>query len=173
MLHNYQFDSPIGPLGIKWESENGKIRRVMLPGDDCGENGSVTGNNGGHANGLPRWLDSVVGEFEKYFAGSEASFFLDYLDYENFTPFQLKVHHYVFTIPHGETRTYSQVAHDVNSYGAARAVGNVMASNPYPIIIPCHRIVTRGGGLGGYRGGLNTKKFLLELEHVSPSLSVG
>lgn len=82
------------------------------------------------------------------------------------TPFQQSVVKIVQAIPRGQTRTYGEVSTLAGSPGAARAVGQVMASNPVPIVIPCHRVVGSAGGLGGFSavGGVRTKQRMLDLE---------
>jgi methylated-DNA-[protein]-cysteine S-methyltransferase len=88
------------------------------------------------------------------------------LDLRSCTPFQRQVLRIVQTIPPGQTWSYADVARAAGKPGAARAVGQVMARNPVPLFVPCHRVVASGGGLGGFSapGGLNTKRELLELE---------
>lgn len=80
------------------------------------------------------------------------------------TPFAKKVYKAVLRIPLGEVRTYKWVAKKIGYPKAYRAVGNALNKNPWPIIIPCHRVVASDGGLGGYSRGLNRKKKLMELE---------
>ena len=80
------------------------------------------------------------------------------------TVFQWKVWEALRAIPYGETRTYAEVARSIGAPGAARAVGHACATNPIAIVIPCHRVVRTGGGLGGYAYGLAVKKSLLETE---------
>ena len=85
------------------------------------------------------------------------------------TKFQLKVWKYLKTIPKGKVKTYKQVAIGINRPKAARAVANACAKNPYPIKIPCHRVVGSNGYIGGYngKGGINQKKNLLRKEGVT------
>ncbi len=85
------------------------------------------------------------------------------LDLSSFTDFQREVIAAVQGIPRGRTLTYGEVALLAGRPGAARAVGQVMAKNPFAVIVPCHRVVSRGG-LGGFGWGLDIKKKLLELE---------
>lgn len=80
------------------------------------------------------------------------------------TPFQLQVWNALLRIPYGETRTYGQLAVELGHPGAARAVGAANGANPLAIVVPCHRVIAAGGGLGGYGGGLERKRFLLDLE---------
>ncbi len=80
------------------------------------------------------------------------------------TPFTKRVYKVVAQIPLGEVRTYAWVASKAGNPKAARAVGQIMKRNPYPLIIPCHRVVAADGKIGGYAYGVKLKKELLELE---------
>lgn len=80
------------------------------------------------------------------------------------TPFAKKVYKVVSKIPLGELRTYKWVAKKVGNPKAYRAVGQILKNNPYPLIIPCHRVIASDGNLGGYRFGKKTKRILLYLE---------
>jgi O-6-methylguanine DNA methyltransferase len=90
------------------------------------------------------------------------------LDLTHVTPFQRRVLETVRGIPRGEVRPYVWVAREAGSPGASRAVGNVMANNPIPLIVPCHRVVRNDGHTGSYAFGAGEKVRLLELEGVSP-----
>ena len=80
------------------------------------------------------------------------------------TSFTKKVYKAVLSIPLGEVRSYQWVARSIGSPKAVRAVGQVLKRNPYPLIIPCHRVIASDGSLGGYSRGLAAKKALLDLE---------
>ena len=84
------------------------------------------------------------------------------------TKFEIKVWNYLRKIPKGKLRTYSQVAIAINKHLAVRAVANAIGKNPFPSIIPCHRVVRSDGSLGGYsgKGGIRTKKMLLIKEKI-------
>jgi methylated-DNA-[protein]-cysteine S-methyltransferase len=112
------------------------------------------------------WHDALVAALTEFAAGVRVDFSDVKVDDRRWTPFQRKVLAVCRRIPLGETRTYAELAAEVGSPKAARAVGRVMATNPVPIIIPCHRVVGSGGGLGGFSaiGGLTTKRKLLALE---------
>lgn len=83
---------------------------------------------------------------------------------KKYPQFYQKVWHVVFRIPKGETRSYSWVAKKVGSPRGARAVGQALKNNPFPLIIPCHRVIRKDGSLGGYSQGLKKKMALLEKE---------
>ncbi|RJQ32008.1 MAG: methylated-DNA--[protein]-cysteine S-methyltransferase [Peptococcaceae bacterium] len=104
-------------------------------------------------------------ELESYFCGSRTRFSIP-LDWSGYTPFQRRVLAVVAGIPYGTVRSYKWVAEACGNFQAARAVGGVMRSNRTPLVIPCHRVIGRGGSLGGFSGGLAMKKYLLKLEGV-------
>lgn len=112
---------------------------------------------------LPRRLDDVREQLDRYFSGRLTEFDLT-LDRERLGPFIRRVLERTAAIPYGSRSTYSDLARQVGSPRAARAVGNAVGANPIPVVIPCHRVVRTGGALGGYGGGLDRKRFLLALE---------
>ena len=89
-----------------------------------------------------------------------------YVDWHGVTPFQRAVLEQTMRIPLGETRSYGEIAELAGSPRAARAVGRVMATNPLPFIVPCHRVIGSDGTLHGYGGGLDLKERLLKVEGV-------
>lgn len=102
-----------------------------------------------------------------YLQGERKQFDIE-IDWSVMTPFQEKVLRATCAIPRGETRSYGEIAAAVGNPRAARAVGRAQATNPMPLVIPCHRVIGADGGLHGYggAGGLQTKAWLLELEGV-------
>ena len=98
------------------------------------------------------------------YARGEAVVFADALDFDGVSPFLRAVWEATRDIPHGQTASYGGLAARVGRPGAARAVGQAMARNRWPIVVPCHRVVAGDGSLGGYGGGLDMKKRLLRLE---------
>ncbi len=105
----------------------------------------------------------VVKELESYFAG-ELCHFQTPIDLLWGTPFERRVWHELSRIPYGETRSYREVAKSVGVPQGYRAVGRAVGKNPIGIIIPCHRVILSDGGLGGFSSGVETKKYLLQLE---------
>ncbi len=105
-----------------------------------------------------------------YFEGKKVDFAGFPLDWPNYTPFQRKVMERARHIPWGQTLTYGALAEQAGFPRAARAVGSVMARNPFPLLVPCHRVVAANGGLGGYSAGLDLKRKLLSLERGGPAL---
>jgi methylated-DNA-[protein]-cysteine S-methyltransferase len=112
----------------------------------------------------PERLDEVRRELDEYFEGERRSFELP-LDWRLSHGFRAKVLRRLYeNVPYGETASYAEMAAEAGSPRAYRAAGSACGSNPIPVVVPCHRVVATGGGLGGYGGGLDMKKFLLRLE---------
>jgi methylated-DNA-[protein]-cysteine S-methyltransferase len=108
-------------------------------------------------------LDEVRRELEQYFAGRRRAFDVA-LDWTLVAPFARRVLRATSQIPYGGVLSYAEVAADAGSPRGFRAAGNALGANPIPIVVPCHRVLRSGGALGGYGGGLERKRFLLELE---------
>ncbi|MFN8113939.1 MAG: methylated-DNA--[protein]-cysteine S-methyltransferase [Solirubrobacterales bacterium] len=113
----------------------------------------------------PAELDPVRRQLDEYFEGRRRDFDLD-LDWQLSAGFARIVLERTAAIPFGETRTYGEVAAAAGSPRAFRAAGSALGSNSIPIVVPCHRVLRSGGGLGGYGGGLDVKRELLTLEGV-------
>jgi methylated-DNA-[protein]-cysteine S-methyltransferase len=111
----------------------------------------------------PERLDGVRRELHEYFEGKRKTFEMP-VDWQLIHGFHTAVLRQAARIPYGSVSTYKEMAVRAGSPLAARAAGNALATNPIPIVIPCHRVLATGGGLGGYGGGLDMKKWLLELE---------
>jgi methylated-DNA-[protein]-cysteine S-methyltransferase len=111
----------------------------------------------------PSRLDPLRRQLEEYFAGSRRSFEFP-IDWRLVHGFGRDVLRVTAHIPYGKVSTYGDVAVQTGRPKASRAVGNALGANPMPIVIPCHRVVRTGGGLGGYTGGIHRKERLLQLE---------
>lgn len=107
-------------------------------------------------------FDDVREQLDAYFAGKLRVFDLPLAP--RGTPFQMDVWRALQEIPYGETRSYAQLARVIGRPDAVRAVGAANGANPLPIVVPCHRVIGSNGSLTGFGGGLNAKRFLLDLE---------
>jgi methylated-DNA-[protein]-cysteine S-methyltransferase len=107
-------------------------------------------------------LQPYAAELIEYFQGKRKNFTAPY-DYHG-TPFQLSVWNALCEIPYGQTQSYSDIANYIQRPAAVRAVGAAIGANPVLISVPCHRVIGKSGKLTGYRGGLEMKTQLLELE---------
>jgi methylated-DNA-[protein]-cysteine S-methyltransferase len=112
---------------------------------------------------LPRRLERVRTQLDRYFSGRLRAFDLA-LDRGLLSTFSRRVLEQTASIPYGSYATYGEVAGEIGAPHAARAVGNAVAANPIPLVIPCHRVLRSGGLLGKYGGGAERKRYLLELE---------
>lgn len=125
---------------------------------------------------FPKWFlirkrernNGVIGQLLEYFAGKRREFTIPL--HQLGTPFQLKVWKELCSIPYGETRSYGELAANVENPKGQRAVGMANHQNPIGIVVPCHRVIGKNGSLTGYAGGLDIKKKLLELEKLGVSL---
>jgi methylated-DNA-[protein]-cysteine S-methyltransferase len=114
----------------------------------------------------PARLDRVRRELDEYFAGRRRAFDVP-VDLALVSgPFARRLLESTARIPFGETASYRDVAAAAGNARAVRAAGNALSANPVPIVVPCHRVLRTGGGLGGYTGGLDRKERLLALEGV-------
>jgi methylated-DNA-[protein]-cysteine S-methyltransferase len=109
------------------------------------------------------YFKSPVEEVLAYFKGYKVDFSAR-IDLSLANSFESAVWEATRRIPYGETRSYNWVARQINRPQASRAVGQALGRNPLPIIVPCHRVITSEGKLGGYGGGLEMKRYLLNLE---------
>jgi methylated-DNA-[protein]-cysteine S-methyltransferase len=114
----------------------------------------------------PAQLDEAKRELGLYFEGRLTEFDLP-LDWSLSHDFRRRVLRAINRIPYGQTRSYMQVAASAGNERAVRAAGSACGANPIPIVVPCHRVLRTGGGLGGYGGGVPMKRALLELERTA------
>ncbi len=113
-----------------------------------------------------RRIDPVARELDQYFAGKRRAFDVE-VDLSPLTPFQRKVLAATARVAYGDLTTYARVARAAGNERASRAAGGAIGANPIPIVVPCHRVVATDGTLGGYAGGLDAKRRLLQLERGS------
>lgn len=149
-------DSPIGPLTLAGTGSTLLHLRML---DQTYEPNRA----GWQPAGEDAFAD-VVDQLAAYFAGSLTTFNVD-LDLRG-TAFQRRVWTALQTIPYGQTRSYGEIAAQIGSPAASRAVGMANGRNPIAIIVPCHRVIGAAGGMLGYGGGIERKKILLTIEGI-------
>lgn len=162
-----ELDSPIGEL-IVFVTPRGllRVKYADEPVDDV--LAEVAARVSPRILRAPRRTDPVRRELEGYFALRRRRFDLP-IDWSLVRGFAGSVLRETARIPFGDVRSYGQVAREAGSPRAARAAGNALGSNPIPIVVPCHRVLHADGGLGGYSGGLDRKRYLLALEGSLPA----
>jgi methylated-DNA-[protein]-cysteine S-methyltransferase len=157
-----RFDSPIGMLLLA-ATPRGLVRVGLANEDEGAVLQELAERVSPRVLEAPRRLDLVAVELDRYFAGQLREFDLA-LDHRLSAGFRHIVLTRLAEIPYGETASYAAVAALAGSPAAARAVGTACATNPIPIVIPCHRVTRADGTLGGYRGGSEAKRALIHLE---------
>jgi len=155
--------SQFGKIFLWWvENPDGiRIRRVWLPGMASKRDSVRT------PSGIPEPVDALITLIRRKLAGEEVLFNLSLLDWTICSDFQQRVLRAEHAIPHGCISTYGRIAAHIGSPRGGRAVGAMLAANPFPLLIPCHRAVRSTGELGGFQGGIPMKRALLEMEGVA------
>jgi methylated-DNA-[protein]-cysteine S-methyltransferase len=152
-----RFETPIGTCGVRW-SEVG-ITSVLMPGSRALAGGADVGN-------APGAVRTAVEEMLALLAGEARDLRSVAVDLGDLDPFRRAVYVATRKIGPGRTSTYGEIAQSVGVPDGARAVGAALASNPVPIVVPCHRVLAADGALHGFSapGGLATKRRMLEIE---------
>jgi len=145
-------ESPIGELTLG--NTDGRLSRLDMGAPRS--NGHMAGDR------TTAGFELAIEELNEYFAGDRERFTLPLA--QNGTEFQLRVWALLREIPYGETRSYGDIARSMGDPALAREVGWANARNPIAIVVPCHRVIGSDGSLTGYAGGLERKRFLLDLE---------
>lgn len=158
-------DTPVGPLLLA-ATEQGLVRVAYQREGFESVLAALAARISPRVLEAPGRLDPVAAELEEYFAGTRHTFDLA-LDHALSTGFRQRVQQHLPQIGYGQTQTYQQVAELVGNPNAVRAVGTACATNPLPVVVPCHRVLRTDGSLGGYIGGLAAKTALLDLERVA------
>lgn len=143
-------------------SERGLVK-TTLPRHSAQEALESLGAIAKGATPSPERFSDIARRLKTYLSGHKETF-PDELDLSSATTFQRAVWQITRLIPYGETRSYGWLAEKIGKPGAPRAIGQALARNPLPIIIPCHRVISSDGKLGGFSGGLEMKSRLLYLE---------
>lgn len=157
-------DSPLGPLTI-FVTPRGLVR-LSYPGEAVDEQlDELAAVISPRVMAAPERTDEVRRQLDAYFGGTRRRFDLA-IDWRLLSGFRADVLRATARIPFGAVSSYRAIATAAGSPNAYRAAGTALGSNPLPIVVPCHRVLHSGGGLGGYAGGLERKRFLLRLEGV-------
>lgn len=155
-------DSPVGPLLLA-ATEAGLVRVAFSVQDHDAVLRYLSDSISPRILRAPARLDRVSRQLDEYFAGRRRRFDVQ-LDWRLSKGFRRSALAHLPEIGYGRTASYSEVAAASGSPRAVRAVGTACATNPIPLVVPCHRVVRSDGSLGGYAGGPDTKRFLLDLE---------
>ncbi|EWT02593.1 cysteine methyltransferase [Intrasporangium oryzae NRRL B-24470] len=158
-------DSPVGRLLVA-ATDAGLVRVAYESEDHDHVLASLATSIGSRILKNAKGFDEIARELDDYFAGRRRTFDVP-VDLRLARGFRLEVLHHLQHIPYGSTESYGQVALAAGNPRAVRAVGTACATNPLPLVVPCHRVVRSDGTLGGYLGGLAAKEYLLALESAA------
>lgn len=152
------FPTPFGTCAIAWNDSG--LTRFLLPDPDRPATGGTEAEP-------PYWVTEVIGRVERHLAGDLQDFADLRYDFARTSPFNQAVFRATLAIKSGQTATYGEIAASIGQPpGASRAVGTALGANPWPLLIPCHRIIAAAGRMTGFSGpgGIATKIKLLALE---------
>jgi methylated-DNA-[protein]-cysteine S-methyltransferase len=155
-------DSPVGKILLA-TTDRGLVRLAYLDDGEDPALEDLAERISPRVLSAPRRLDEPRRELDEYFAGRRQQFELA-LDWQLSHGFGRRVLQATARIPYGSVSSYKLVATEAGSPRGFRAAGNALGHNPLPIVVPCHRVLHSGGGLGGYTGGLERKRLLLSVE---------
>ncbi len=158
-MEHFFMESPLGTLTLV--HTDGILSGLYLPDHLRGPGLEALGSRARSG------FETVVEQLHEYFNGRRTQFTLPIAVIG--TAFQRRIWDLLRAIPYGETRTYAQLADAIGNRAAIRAVGLANGRNPISIVVPCHRVVGSDGSLTGYAGGLDRKRFLLDLENAPVS----
>jgi methylated-DNA-[protein]-cysteine S-methyltransferase len=159
--------SRFGQFAILWQETRAgpRIQRILIPrAGTC--TADVVQESWQAVLGTVPAINVVGSRIAAYLSGKDIAFRVDLLALAQCSDFQRRVLLAEHRIPRGRVSTYGRIARHLGVPGGARAVGNALARNPFPIVIPCHRAIAADGFLGGYQGGLAMKRALLEMEGI-------
>ncbi len=165
------FSSPFESFTIVWKGTGSelKVQRIFL--SDAKLNSEVKAlESFKQIKSKSCSLISSLGEkMQQFFKGETVEFDLELVDFNKCLGVQKRVLLAEYGIPRGYISTYKRIATHIGIINGARVVGNALARNPFPIVIPCHRAIKTNGDLGGYQGGIKMKRILLKLEGMEIS----
>lgn len=161
-------NTAFGPVAVLWaiHQEQPKIRRIVLSAPTAPAGRILQRSFPDSIPSSCAEIDSVADRIAAFLTGEDIRFSLAVARLDLCSEFQQKVLRAEHGIPRGRISTYRRIANHLHNAKGARAVGTALATNPFPILIPCHRAIRSDGTLGGYQGGLEMKRLLLEREGI-------
>jgi methylated-DNA-[protein]-cysteine S-methyltransferase len=160
--------SSFGSFGLVWQAtgEGSLVEEILLPSPGITIQDRLQKLYPLAQRNTSQMITRLCQDIQSFLSGRDIVFDFESINLNKCSPFQANVLMAEHGIPRGWVSTYGRIAQYLCKPGGARAVGNALGNNPFPIIIPCHRAVRANGELGGYQGGLKMKRALLELEGI-------
>jgi len=167
-LYHTSISTRFDDISIVWSKIQSGIcvQRIFLSDSKSSSENKVQATFQKIESGSTPLIEELIEKILMFLDGTEVDFDLNIVDFERCYATQKRVILAEYEIPRGWISTYKRIADHLEIPNGARVVGNALARNPFPIIIPCHRAIKTDGGLGGYQGGLKMKRALLEMEGV-------
>ncbi len=162
-----EITTPFGPVRLIWvhPASGPNVQRILLPGDPRSD-AVLIDDLPAVQEPLDKGIQTLIAGIRSFLAGNDVHLDAGLLDLGRCPPFQRRVLLAEYGIPRGYVSTYGRIARYLGNPGAGRAVGNALARNPFPPVIPCHRALRSDGRLGGFQAGQDMKRRLLEMEGV-------
>lgn len=162
------FSSPFDSITIIWKGKEPEIRlqRIFLSDFERSSEEKALKDFKLINKGTSSSITSLRDKMQRFLKGEDVKFDLGLLNFNICYEIQDNVLQAEYQIPRGWVSTYKRIAEHIGIHNGARVVGNSLARNPFPIVIPCHRAIKTNGELGGFQGGVNMKRSLLELEGI-------
>ncbi|MFX1502047.1 MAG: methylated-DNA--[protein]-cysteine S-methyltransferase [Promethearchaeota archaeon] len=162
------YSSPFDTFTITWKEtdSNLQIQRIFLSDPETNSETKARESFKQIKIGSNSSIKLLAQQIQYFFRGERVELKLDLFDFKRCLEIQKKVLFAEYKIPRGWVSTYKRIADHIGLSKGARVVGNALAKNPFPIVIPCHRVIKTNGELGGYQGGIKMKQRLLEMEGV-------
>jgi methylated-DNA-[protein]-cysteine S-methyltransferase len=155
-------NTAFGELTIVWRMNVLKVQRILLPSQEKNLNTTYAHAERSTCDEISEIAENII----RFLDGEDIKFSLERLDIDLLSEFQRKVVIAEYGIPRGFVSTYGRIAKYLGNSQSSRAVGRALATNLFPLVIPCHRAVMSNGEIGGYQGGVEMKKRLLEMEGI-------
>jgi methylated-DNA-[protein]-cysteine S-methyltransferase len=156
-----------GDAAVLFRTQPSIIQKILLPSQNIATHIQHLFPEPESCCHLPPSVDTLIRWISDYFMGkpvSDPNPMWEWLDFGSTTRLQKAVYYVTFRIPYGQTRSYGQIAEAVGRPGSSRFIGNTMAKNPFPVLIPCHRVIHSNGSPGQFGGGVDLKRKMLEIE---------
>ena len=163
-LYHHLFETPFGFAAVVFTGNRKAVRRILLPGQTRKAVEALISPYSAAAPSPPPPVRQLCRNIQAYFTARRIDFTRELLDFGRLTELEQQVLRAVSRVGYGRTKTYAAIAEQVGRSGAYRFVGTTLAKNPFPVVIPCHRIIRADGSPGGFGGGIDLKKRMLEME---------
>ncbi|MFX0040120.1 MAG: methylated-DNA--[protein]-cysteine S-methyltransferase [Promethearchaeota archaeon] len=165
-MEYFTFPSPFGTFTIVWKGMEPdlQLQRIFLSDPQQKSEKKALKFFQSVNSGSSSLINSLGEKIQHFLKGKDIEFDLEMLDFTVCSEIQKKVLQADFQIPRGWVSTYKRIANHLGIQNGERVIGNLLAKNPFPLVIPCHRVIKSNGELGGYQGGIKMKRRLLEME---------